>query len=168
MREDNKMKEISKFLFNSFLVNCLIPNLEKFNEVEDKIITNFLPTFCFKDAAHKIQQQENLERIEKETFVHPDSSSSAPSQANIYQNSNNLHNPSNNNEFLQRKKTRGGSRTATRGNTSNKKKDRLEDTNANTPAYEIKNSGETVGVKLICDTPNDDLRRYFSKTVNIH
>lgn len=166
MRTTKSKKSVNLSL-TLFLVNCLIPNLEKFNEVEDKIITNFLPTFCFKDAAHKIQQQENLERIEKETFIQADLPSTS-TQPNIYQHSNNLQNPSNNNDFLQRKKTRGGSRTATRGTASNKKKDRVEDTDANTPAHEIKNSGETVGVKLICDTPNDDLRRYFSKTVNIH
>ncbi len=142
--------------------------------MEDKILTNFLPDFCFKDSAHKIKQQEKQERIDKEYY------NSAPQQSSVTQNqtstsinyasSNNLQNPSNNNQFLQRKKNRGGNGSSSRNknsrnsNSRNKNKISQEDTNAATPANELRVS-ETVGVKLICDTPNEQLQKYFSKTV---
>ena len=54
----------------------MIPNIEKFNEVEDQIIKNFLPQFCFNDnnrVIANLQIQKNLENKEK-------------NQINLYQN----------------------------------------------------------------------------------
>jgi len=46
----------------------LIPSIEKYNEVEDQIIKNFLPQFCFNDtnrAAANFQRKSNLENTDK-------------------------------------------------------------------------------------------------------
>jgi hypothetical protein len=138
--------------------------------VEDKILTNFLPDFCFKDSAHKIQQQENQERIDKEYYGSNSQEVAVnPTQLNTsinYVSSNNLQIPSNNNEFLQRKKSRSGNGSKNRNSNSNKKKQvRQDETNATTPAHEVRGVSETVGVKLVCDSPNEELQKYFSKTV---
>jgi hypothetical protein len=138
--------------------------------VEDKILTNFLPDFCFKDSAHKIQQQENQERIDKESYGSNSQDVAVnPTQLNTsinYVSSNNLQIPSNNNEFLQRKKSRSGNGSKNRNSNSNKKKQvRQDETNATTPAHEVRVVSETVGVKLVCDSPNEELQKYFSKTV---
>ena len=42
----------------------MIPNIDKFNYVEDKIYTNLLSNFFFKDGAHILLQQENTEKYE--------------------------------------------------------------------------------------------------------
>jgi hypothetical protein len=148
--------------------------------VEDKILTNFLPDFCFKDSAHKIQQQEKQDRIDKESYSSVSQVSSANSRlynASInYESSNNLQNPSNNNELLQRKKSRSGNGSSNRnrsdrnnrnkGSTNSRSKISQEETNAATPANELR-VNDTVGVKLICDSPNEQLQKYFSKTVKL-
>ena len=111
--------------------------------------------FCFKDSAHKIQQQQNQERLEKENpnYLSPESSlnytnfnSSSVSTSNFNSNIQSLSSSSQQNkkdEFLGRKKTRR----------------RVADL---PPEIE---RAEPVGVKLICDDPHDELKKYFNKTV---
>ncbi len=46
----------------------MIPSIEKFNEVEDEIIKNFLPKFCFNKNNRilaNLQSESNLENTEK-------------------------------------------------------------------------------------------------------
>lgn len=46
----------------------MIPSIEKYNEVEDEIIKNFLPKFCFNDNNRilaNLQSEINLENTEK-------------------------------------------------------------------------------------------------------
>jgi hypothetical protein len=135
LREDKKIKEISNFLLN--LVNCLIPNIDKFNEVEERIINNYLPKLCFKgniiniDLTHSIQQQQNTDKILKSEEISPNNitvSNPVPS------------------DYLTRKTSRSD-RTA--------KKESNFDKDSN-----------TIGIKLICDNENEELRKYFSKTVS--
>ena len=147
LREDKKLKEISKQTYN--LVNCLIPNIEKFNEVEDRIITNYLPTFCFKgkslvnviDSNHKQLQQDTADvPIPNEAMTNniPTITSSQPTSTN--------------NDFLQKK----------RKTESAKKVINKELTNIN---INPNSKNNTIGVKLICDNNNEELKKYFSKTV---
>ncbi len=177
-------------LLKFYLVNCLIPNIDKFNEVEEKIITNFLPNFCFKDGAHKLQQQENVERIDKEMYMgYNNSNNSAKNYSNIQLNNidspdnqsncnitsaNNFHHP-NNNQYLQRKQNRKGKKgfqeikyLNTCAATPKRELNRKDLISSQSPVNgdtEIKSSAETVGVKLICDTQNEELIKYFAKTV---
>jgi hypothetical protein len=155
----------------------LIPNIDKFNEVEEKIYTNFLSNFCFKDGAHIKQQIENAEKFENEIAVSQTENFSQENNSlnNINSNNwlgiNNIQNNNNKNEVLQRKKTRNNSsanvsridyRQENKRNLNNsslKKRENLESNNS------TNNTAQTVGVKLICDTPNEEIKKYFSKTV---
>ena len=44
MREDMKIKNISLYVIN--IVKCLIADLEKFNDVENKLFDMYLPKMC--------------------------------------------------------------------------------------------------------------------------
>jgi len=78
--------------------------------------------------------------------------------------------------LLQRKKSRSGNGSSNRnrsdrnnrnkGSTNSRSKISQEETNAATPANELR-VNDTVGVKLICDSPNEQLQKYFSKTVKL-
>ena len=142
MREDYKMREISKFIL-LILVKCIIPNQEQFNDIEDKFINKNLSNLCFKDSAHIKLQQENQEQIEKENGFNMQVST--PEVPTTYTTFNSMPTPSpqeRNEHFLGKTKTRK------RG------KDQQESARS-----------EPVGVRLVCDSPNEDLKKYFTKTV---
>ena len=156
-----------------------------------------MPDFCFKDGAHKLQQQENVERIDKETNTGYSNSnntaqnyssnqlnqSSQSGQNNFNITSANNFQNTNSKEYLQRKKIRKGKKGFQKNEDANtsvatpnefKRKDLVFSSgpsttgnNTNMAETEIKSNAETVGVKLICDTPNEELKKYFAKTVII-
>lgn len=120
------------------LVDCLIPSIEKFNELEDKIITKYLPNFCFKDGAHRTKQIENSRKLEEINMNIPRSSNLSI---------NNL-NGRHNNIMLNRKTTRNEPSSE----------------ECNTNGGENRKA-VSVGVRLVCEGP-EELKKYFSKTVN--
>jgi hypothetical protein len=137
LREDRKLKEISKPRGCLYIVNCLIPNIDKFNEVEDRIITNYLPKFCFKEVQHKKQKADDL------------GEANSPSVNNITPTPP---------EFISKKR-----KSDTRKPTITKE---LNNININNPvSVGGGKNNNTIGVKLMCDDNNEELRKYFSKTV---
>jgi hypothetical protein len=70
------------------------------------------------------------------------------------------------NEFLQRKKSRKDKNSTIVNSRSNLNSENNIKRSGEILENEIK-TGTTVGIKLICDTPNDELKKYFSKTVII-
>lgn len=157
----------------SILVKCLIPNIKKFNDVEENFIKNHLTDFCFKDTARKINQEEASTKI----LQHDVAESVSVNNINIQNNSNNNLNYGNNiqsddNEFLQRKKNRNVKINYNETNhktviPSGKKNEQPVNAEIEGPLNGNGNNVATVGIKLVCESDNDDLKKYFSKTVFI-
>lgn len=130
------------------LVNCLIPDIEKYNNVEEEIIANYLPSFCFKDSALKQQQQEKAEKLMIENAIEVINMNTPP----VQNNNQVIATPtSSSTNFLQRKKHR---------------QDSINNKNINKECS-VKSSCDsaTVGVKLMCDSQNEEIKKYFTKTV---
>lgn len=146
----------------------MIPNIKKFNDVEENFIKNHLTEMCFKDTARKIHQEEESTKYLK---IDSDPPSSNHNLLNFNNSNNNLisgNNPSDQNEYLQRKKNRNSKPLNNDVNkkielNSSKKID--GNFNSENPANQSNNNLTTVGIKLICDCDNEDLKKYFSKTV---
>ena len=146
----------------------MIPNIKKFNDVEENFIKNHLTDLCFKDSARKIHQEQASTK-----FLLNDVAESVSLNNNIIlNNSNNNLNCGNNielndNEYLQRKKNRNGK------NNHIETKKKIEMPTAKKVDPGLNGEGEshpinnvvTVGIKLICESENDELKKYFSKTV---
>lgn len=187
--------------------------------MEEKIITNYLPNFCFKDTAHKQQQQQNFEKLEGEIIQEEHRSieggennmlsngvaNGGNNVSNVGSSANNLSSSANNitnhsiekNDFLQKKKSRNANNANYSSSSRNGRKGRFyHDQSSNlkeeqeydnlSPGHQesttighnnqigggsnnsqVSNNGQTVGVKLICDSPNEEVKKYFSKTVSI-
>lgn len=58
MREDNNYRSISKLL-NNFLVDCIIPNVVKYNDVEEKELVSELPNYTFKGKQMRFKSQKS-------------------------------------------------------------------------------------------------------------
>ena len=132
----------------------MIPNIDKFNEVEDRMINNYLPKFCFKgknglikDSTHKKSQQENTERILK----CEEQGISVQSTTNVQQTNETNSQNINNSAYLQRKTSRNEKSSRT-----------TKEVGMN---INVTKSGNTIGIKLICDSQNEELKKYFNKTV---
>jgi cobalamin-dependent methionine synthase I len=146
----------------------LIPNIKKFNDVEENFIKNHLTDLCFKDAARKIHQEEISTKI-----IQNDLPESVSLNNNIVlNNSNNNLNYGNNiqsddNEYLQRKKNRSmrNNTTETTKKTVLYTAKKAEQTNGENENNTNGNNVTTVGIKLICESEIEDLKKYFSKTV---
>ncbi len=143
----------------------MIPNIKNFNDVEENFLKDNLVDMCFKDTVRK-NHQDNLST----NNLKNDSVELAVGNGSFHVNNNVNNNGANNiisedNEYLQRKKNRNEKNSS---NDSNRK-------NGTPSAKKVDADGDekigkgvtTVGIKLICESDNEDLKKYFSKTVNL-
>ncbi len=131
----------------------MIPNQNNFNESEEKFINQNISNLCFKDSAHVIQQQRNQMILEKDL---PNNNLNSPIFSSNYQdlNTHNSNSYSNNTSTIPNSNSRKSDPQLGRKKSRKKQNDESEAEKA-----------EPIGVKLVCDSPNDDLKKYFNKTV---
>ncbi len=147
----------------------MIPNIKKFNDVEENFIKTHLTEMCFKDTARKNHQEEESTNYLKYDSEALHSNHNLLSFNNSNNNLNSGNNHSEENDYLQRKKNRNGkhlNNDVNKKNELNNSKKVDGDINCENPANQSNKNISTVGIKLICDGDNEDLKKYFSKTVH--
>ena len=138
MKEDLKLKQI---------INCLIPDIEKFREEEQKLILKSLSQCRFKDEERIKQQIEQAHKVD-------DIESKEIMQRSLEQNNNNNNNHNHNNTNTSNDNENDSN------NLLGNKTQRDEVSNV----INVFNSGNKVTVKLNVDDAEESLKKYFYRT----
>ena len=139
MKEDLKLKQI---------INCLIPDIEKFREEELKMILKSLPQCRFKDEERIKQQIEQAHKVD-------DIESKEMLQRSLDHNNNNNEHNHNNSIGINNNDNENSS-----GNLLGNKTQREDVSNV----IDVFNSGNKVTVKLNVDDAEESLKKYFERT----
>ena len=134
LKEDNKIKEI---------INCFIPDQNKFKDEEDKILSLKAKEFVFKDEnKHMLQIEKNKNNEEKGIF---ENKNNEQSLNNININNNNLLN----------KKTKRDNHH--KGNYN------INDIDNNINSEQDDQNNEII-IRIFCDEKDSELQKYFKCT----
>ena len=141
LKEDNKIKEI---------IDCFIPDQNKFKEEEDKIISMKAKEFVFKD------EQKHLNQIEKIKNNEGNDNESKSSNNNNEQSSSSRHH-----HLLNKKTNRDNPHHSNikRNNHSNKENSKTLD-----EEEEEESKNEPIIIRIICDEKDAELKKYFKYT----
>jgi hypothetical protein len=140
LKEDNKIKEI---------IDCFIPDQNKFKEEEDKIISMKAKEFVFKD------EQKHLNQIEKIKNNEGNDNESKLSNNNNEQSSSSRHH-----HLLNKKTNRDNPHHSNikRNNHNNKENSKTLD------EEEEESKNEPIIIRIICDEKDAELKKYFKYT----
>ena len=124
------------------IIDCFIPDREKFKEEEEQIILSQIKDFSFKDGPKHKKQIEKVKKEEKKELEE--------SKTNIKINTSSENN--NSRSLLSRKTNRDN---------HNKHNNNISDINNNEEENE---HSEDVIVRIICDPIDEELQKYFKYT----
>ena len=144
MKEDLKLKQI---------INCLIPDIDKFREEEQKMIMQSLPQCRFKDEERikqQIEQAHKVDDIESKEIMQRSLEQSNNNNNHSHNTHNHNHNDSDNDNNCS-------------NNLLGNKTQRDDVSNSNN-VISMFNSGNKVTVKLNVDDAEESLKKYFYRT----
>ena len=141
LKDDDKIKEI---------IDCFIPDTNKFKDEEDKILSQKAKEFVFKD------EQRHLDQIEK--IKNNKENDNSETKSNI--NSEHSSSSKNHHHLLNKKTTRDNFHN----NNSNIKKNNNKENIKNLLDEEEEKNNEPIIIRIICDEKDNELKKYFNYT----
>ena len=141
LKDDTKIKEI---------IDCFIPDQNKFKDEEDKILSMKAKELVFKDESRHISQMEKIK--------HNEENGVNETKSNL---NNNEHSSStrSHHHLLNRKKLRDNSH-----HNSNIKRNNHTKDNKHLNEEEEENKNEQIIIRIICDEKDAELKKYFKYT----
>ena len=164
LKEDNKIKEI---------IECFIPDQNKFKDEEDKLLSLKAKEYVFKDEQKHMMQFEknkNNENKEKNKENNLDDSKSSNNINDINYNNKNI----NNNNLLNKKTKRDNhshnNNHNNKGNNNNNNNNEINNkidndiNNNNININEQENKNSEIIIRILCDEKDSGLQKYFKYT----
>ena len=138
LKDDNKIKDI---------IDCFIPDPNKFKDEEDKILAQKAKEYIFKDDQKKIKQIEKMKNNENNAL-------NESNMSNIYDQSSNSRNHS---HYINRKTHRDKDK-------DNHHKSGIKNSNKDNKEAKDENKNKEIIIRILCDEKDAELKKYFKYT----
>ena len=139
LKEDTKIKEI---------IDCFIPDQNKFKDEEDKILSMKAKELVFKDEQRHLNQLEKIKNNEENDINETKSS-----------NTEQVSGSRSHHHLLNKKTNRDNNH-----HTSNKKNNHNKDNKSLNDEEEEENKDEQIIIRILCDEKDEELKKYFKYT----